>query len=908
MALSPGTKLGSYEILTAVGAGGMGEVYRARDTRLDRIVAIKVVSEHLAHERESHERFVREARAISVLNHPHICTLHDVGQQDGLDYLVMEFVEGESLSARLCRGALPIDEVLRCGIEISDALAKAHRQGIVHRDLKPANIMLTKSGVKLLDFGLAKAMPNTGDRDAALTAMATSSRPLTGQGRMVGTLHYMAPEQLEGKDADMRSDIFAFGAVLYEMVTAKKAFDAKSAASVIAAILEHDPPSMNALQPMAPPALERVVKTCLAKDPDDRWQTAHDVQLELKWIREGGSQAGVPATVVVRRKKRERLAWAIGLVSAVVVLALVTAYVRLVSIRPPVLISSILPPAGARFAFIGSRSGVPQISPDGRMLLFVATDAEGTNMLWLRSLDSSAGRPLAGTEAAELPFWSADSRSIAFFAGGKLKTIQVAGGAVVPLYDVSQVAGGSWNQQGVILFETALDSGLYQIPASGGAPRLVLRFDKSKFNAYAWPNFLPDGKHFTYTAFGNEGDTGIYFASMDGHENKLVTRATGNTGFASGFLFYSRPNGSSADLVAQTFDPSSGRVEEEPRVVVQGIEYQQGPDQAAFAVSDRLLIYQLSPTGTATTHSVVWLDRSGKKLSVVAPGQDSFDLRLSPDGKRLAYSKGGPNSDIWIQELKRDVPMRVTFDTSVDKGAPTWSPDGNEILFDIALGGKTPPGIYRKSSSSTGAERLLAKPEQADLMLWPTDWSRDGRFILAVQGEIVSRNRGEIWVLPTSPDGRPRIFIRAPGAAYDGQFSPNGHWVAYVSRESGREEVYVVPFDGNQVLNTEPLHEVTIARKWQVSAKGGAFPRWRRDGQELFYVGAGNEFMATKIQAQGNVFSVGEAKSLFRESLADAASPYDVSSDGQHFVVNSFGETLTLPLTLVENWKEFLKK
>jgi Tol biopolymer transport system component len=329
-------------------------------------------------------------------------------------------------------------------------------------------------------------------------------------------------------------------------------------------------------------------------------------------------------------------------------------------------------------------------------------------------------------------------------------------------------------------------------------------------------------------------------------------------------------------------------------------------DQSVFAVSDRLLIYEVSPTGAAAESTFAWLDRSGKRLSVVAPGTDSYDLRLSPDGQRVAYSKGVPNSDIWIRELKRDAPMRLTFDPSVDKGAPVWSPDGNEVLFDIALGGKNPAGIYRKSSSGTGAEELLAQPKEADAGLWPTDWSRNGQFVLCVQGEIVNRNSGEIWVLPASAGGKPRVFVHTPGAAYDGQFSPDGHWVAYVSNESGREEVYVVPFDGNQVSNTPPLEQVALKKRWQVSANGGAFPRWRRDSKELFYVGPGDEFTAIGIEVKGSEFTMSEARPLFRESLAAVSSPYDVSGDGQRFLANGFGERGTLPLALVANWKELL--
>ncbi len=902
MSLSLGTKLGPYEIVSALGAGGMGEVYRAHDPRLDRTVAIKVLPSHLSSDPDLKQRFEREARMISKFSHPHICTLYDIGSQEGTDYLVMEYVEGETLEQRLAKSPLPPAQALIYGVQIADALDKAHRHGIIHRDLKPGNVMLTKSGAKLLDFGLAKLRQEPSPVAAALTEMTVEGERLTAKGMLVGTFQYMAPEQLEGKQPDTRSDIFALGAVLYEMLTGKAAFSGKTKASIIAAILSSEPPPISTSQPLAPPALERAIKQCLTKDPDERWQTAHDVRLELNWILEGGSQAGLPAPVIVRRKKQERVAWTVVGACAVLVLALLAAYFRVVSVRPPVVISSILPPSGTRFAF----GEVSKISPDGRMLLFVATDADGIATLWLRSVDSPSARLLPGTEGATWPFWSADGRSIGFFAGGNLKTVQATGGPVVPLHDVSLPTGGTWNQYGTILFEPGVDSGIYQIPASGGSAVLVLSLDKSKFNSYGWPNFLPDGKHFTYSAWGNEAYSGTYFASIDGRENKLVTRSTGNTVFSSGFLFYGLSTGATVDLVAEAFDPASGRVKGEPQLVVRGIEYLPGPDVSTFAVSDRLLIYAANPTGAVAVSTIVWLDRYGKRLSVVTAERDSFDLRLSPDGQRMAYSKGGPNSDIWIQELKRDVPMRLTFDPSVDKGAPTWSPDGNAVLFDIAPGGKTPPGIYRKSSSGTGSEELLAQPNQTGMTLWPTNWSRDGRFVLCVEGEIISRTHGEIWALPTMADRKPRVLIRAPGAAYDGQFSPDGHWVAYVSRESGREEVYVVPFDGNQVLNTPPLQEVAITRRWQVSAKGGAFPRWRRDGKELFYVDPGSEFMAIKIEAKGNAFSVSEARPLFRQSLANGAFPYDVSSDGQRFLVNSFGENQTSP-TLIVDWMELLK-
>ena len=358
--------------------------------------------------------------------------------------------------------------------------------------------------------------------------------------------------------------------------------------------------------------------------------------------------------------------------------------------------------------------------------------------------------------------------------------------------------------------------------------------------------------------------------------------------------------------MAAPFDPASGTVASEPKLVARGIEYVTGPNESPFAASESTLIYETSSTGSVTGPALTWLDRSGKKISVVAGGDNASDMRLSPDGGKVAYARGDPNSDIWIQELKRDAPMRLTFDTSVDKGAPVWSPDGSEILFDVALGGKTPPGIYRKSSSGTGREELLAQPKEADAMLWPTDWSRNGKFILCVQGEIIARDRGEIWVLPLS-GRKPRVLIRAPGAAYDGQFSPDGRWVAYVSRESGREEVYVVPFDGNNVLNTPPFEQVAISSRWQVSANGGAFPRWRPNGKELFYVGPGGAVAAVGVESKGNTFVLGEARPIFRHSLSAAAFPYDITPDGQRFLVNSSGELGTSPMTLVLNWKELLK-
>jgi len=900
MPLAPGTKLGPYEIGVPLGAGGMGEVYRAKDTRLDRSVAIKILPTQFSSDPVRRQRFEREAKTISSLNHPHICVLYDVGHQDGIDYLVMECVEGETLSERLEKGQLPLDQVLKCGAQIADALDKAHRSGVVHRDLKPGNIMLTSTGAKLLDFGLAKPVATL--TSAATLTAAVPTSPVTADGAIVGTFQYMSPERVEGKELDGRSDVFSLGAVLYEMWTGKKAFEGKSQLSVASAILEKEPAPITTMKPMTPLGLDHVVKKCLAKDPNERWQSASDLKSELNWVAESGSQADVPASVFTGRKRREGVAWTAAATATVALIALLVGYFRIGSLRPPLLISSVVPPPDARFF------RWPKVSPDGSTLLLVLVDGQGRSLLWSRPLDSPSAQPLAGTEGALRPFWSADGRSVGFFADGKLKTVQASGGPVLTLCDAPFPSGASWNEKGIILFVPQLGTGIYKVPASGGSPTLVLSLDKSKFGDFGSPDFLPDGRHFTYSATSfDPGYTGTYFASIDGRENRLIARATGNRAFSSGYLFFAQPTGSSADLMAVAFDPASGSVQGEPKLVAREIEYVTGPDESEFAVSDRTLIYKTSPAGAGTGPALVWLDRSGKRISVLAGGRNSSDLKLSPDALKVAYSKGDPNSDVWIQELKRDVPMRLTFDATVDKGAPIWSPDGTEVLFDIALGGKTPPGIYRKSSSGTGNEELVAQPKEPDAMLWPTDWSRDGKFILCVQGEIIARNRGEIWVLPVSADRKPRVFIRAPGAAYDGQFSPDGRRVAYVSRESGHEDVYVVPFDGNQVSNTPPFEQVAITKRWQVSANGGAFPRWRRDGKELFYVAPGDNFVGVGVESRGNAFSLGDARQLFRETLAAAAFPYDVSPDGQRFLVNTYGETETSPLTLVVNWKELLK-
>jgi Tol biopolymer transport system component len=873
----------------------MGEVYRAHDTRLDRLVAIKVLPAHLSSDPARRQRFEREARAVASLNHPHICVLHDIGTQGGIDFLVLEYLEGETLAQRLERGAMPTQELLRIGIEVSDALDKAHRQGVIHRDFKPANIMLVKSGAKLLDFGLAK--PVATPASAALTAMATQSKPLTAEGTIVGTFQYMAPEQLEGREADARSDIFSFGAVLYEMATGKKAFEGKTTASVIAAVLASEPTPISTLQPMTPPALERAVKTCLAKDPDERFQSAHDLNLQLKWIAEAGSQAGVPAPVVKRRKSREKLAWALAGLFLIVAAVGVGAYLRLARTPAPVIVAEIPLPEKARRS-----GGPPVVSPDGHSLAFTATDQAGKVTLWVRPLGALSAHPLEGTGGAGAPFWSADGRSIGFVSEDKLKTIDVSGGPVTVVADAPSYGGGTWNLNGTILFLPDGRKGLYKVAASGGTPVPVLTLDSSKFQYYVWPQLLPDGKHFIYLGGAvDPRNTGIYFATLDGKQNRLVLRSDNRAIFASGFLLYGR----GTTLVGQAFDPQNGQLKGEPHPVAERVS-DAAPVSLVFGISENGILAYQAAAGT-TRSQLAWFDRSGNRVGVIGEAGGYYDVRLSPDGRKVAFNLGEAKSELYVAELGRGLPMRLTFDPNTDSGVPVWSPDGNKILFCRLNGGKAKAGTYEKPSNGTGTEELLLASDSPDMEVWPNDWSRDGHFLLYSRGDLGNRSQEELWVLPLIGDRKPRLFLRNPPAVYDGQFSPDGRWVAYTSKESGRAEVYVAPFDSAQVMasgnESTPL---TPRGKWQISTNGGQYPRWRGDGKELFYLGTDNRVMAAEVDANGGSFQVGAVTPLFAAFVQDAAMPFDVSADGKRFLIVSVPEQSS-PFTLLVNWPELLK-
>ena len=894
MPLSPGTRLGPHEIIAPLGAGGMGEVYRARDTRLDRMVALKVLPAHLADNEELRQRLDREAKAISALSHPHICALYDVGHQDGVDYLVMEYLEGETLTDRLARGSLPPEQVLRYGVQIADALDKAHRQGITHRDLKPGNVMITKSGVKLLDFGLAKLRAATsGSVFSSVSVLPTQiDKSLTAQGTILGTFQYMAPEQLEGKDADARSDIFALGAVLYEMATGRKAFEGKSQASLIAAILDRTPPPISSIQPMTPPALDRVVKTCLEKDPDDRFQTAHDVRLQLEWIAEGGSQAGLPAPVVARRRSRERLAWIVAgvLAAAIAVLAGLLFYQRPGTdlLRP--VRSNVLPPEKATFRFVGEDAGPVEISPDGRQLAFVARDSSGKSGLWIRPLDSLVARSITGTEDAEYPFWSPDSRFVGFFAGGKLKRIEVSGGPPLTICDAADPRGGSWSRDGVILFAPHFREPLHRVAASGGKPLPVTKFDDSrKETTHRWPHFLPDGKHFLY--FSGSHSTGteseldaIFVGSLDPKEApKLLVNVRSKGIYASGHLLFVRQK----TILAQAFDPEKLALTGEAVPVAESVQEDLGFFNAVFSASEKgTLVYQEAGASTGLTQ-VVLFDRNGTKLDTIGEPADYWDPHFSPDGRRVAMGIGDPG-DIWIHDLSRGLRTRVTF-APPDDYAAVWSPDGSRVAFASQRSGAG--DIYARTASGTGEDQLLVGSKDFKI---PTSWSSDGRVLLY---HVRAGNaRWDLWMLSLS-DGKTTPLLRTQFDEGGGAISPDGRWLAYFSDESGRLEVYVQPFPGP-------------GGKWQVSTAGGVNPVWRNDGKELFYQALDGKFMAVEIQT-GTAVESGAPKALFgAPTKSSSGRNFDVSSDGQRFLVNTpvEGEQGSPPIVLVQNWTAVLTR
>jgi serine/threonine protein kinase/Tol biopolymer transport system component len=899
MPLVSGTKLGPYEIQAPQGAGGMGEVYRARDTRLDRTVAIKILPTHLSGTAESKQRFQREARAISSLNHPNICHLYDIGSQDGTDFLVMEFLEGETLHDRLRKGPVPLPELLKIGTEISEALEVAHRHAIVHRDLKPGNVMLTKSGAKLMDFGLAKpsalgATPS-GSSPILLSAAQTLDvhspmSPLTTAGSVVGTIQYMSPEQLGGSEVDARSDIFALGALLYEMATGKPAFSGKSQITVASAILEKDPPPVSSVNPVSPPALDYLVATCLAKDREQRFQSAHDVRLQLQWIAAKGNSGPQPEV----ERKSSRVAWVTAGVLALLAIIAGAAYLRLANRSGAVVRSTILPPPGTVFVTQGNESGPPVLSPDGSRVAFTAQDDKGKVLVYVRALTSTDAKPLAGTTGAVYPFWSPDSRTLGFFADGKLKKIDTDGGPSQVLCDASAGRGGTWNHDGIIVFSPSQTRGLMRVSASGGTPELATSLDASQSeNSHRWPYFLPDGKRFLFwsrSGRGNQEHT-IRLGTLGSLQAKVLTKSESPAIYASGYLLVLRGQ----TLLALPFNPERAEITGQAIAVA---------DHVAFNFNTRMTIGSASENGTliyqpgeetSPDESLAWLTRDGKPAGTVDQHEGFATFTLSPDGTRLAasivnFSTG--TVDIWIFDLQRGTKERLTFGPGT-KNYPVWTPDGKTIYYSSNAQGLN--HIFARAADGSGEERQVFGLD--NVAATPGSITPDGKYLAFVKREV-SEDRiiFDICGLPLFGDAKPFPVVQNKFNNGRPSISPDGKWMAYPNAESGRDEVYITAFPGG-------------GAKRQVSTGGGDLPAWRKDGRELYFLDQSHNLVAVDVSASVSSVKLGIPHVLFKLPGLNRDWHFAASAEGKRFVVDIVNTRQSPePFTLVQNWTADLKK
>jgi serine/threonine protein kinase len=887
MALAPGTRLGPYEVIAPIGAGGMGEVYSARDTRLDRTVALKILPLHLADAPEIRQRFEREARAVSSLNHPNICALYDIGRQDSTDYLVMEYLEGQTLAKRLEQGPMPTPELLRVAIQICEALERAHRQGVIHRDLKPGNVMLTKSGAKLLDFGLAKgSAPVVTD----LSSSPTVSQPLMGgnargsqltvQGTIVGTLQYMSPEQLEGGEADARSDIFSFGATLYEMATGHKAFPAKSQATLIAAIIKEEPRPISELQPMSLPALERIVTTCLSKDPDDRWQSAGDLKRELIWISSAGSLAGVPAPVVAQRKTRDQ-AWnillvALGIVAAAGILGSLF-YAHKASQPLPVIHAEMNPPEGFEFGSIGKDNQFA-ISPDGSAIAFVA-EGQRKQLIFVRTLSSGTTQPLQGTDGATYPFWSGDGRNLAFFADSKLKRVPATGGVVQILCDAPTGRGGTWNKDGVIVFTPGLKEPLYKIPDSGGTPAAVTVTKQSAgFQSHRWPSFLPDGKHFLFTT-----DDGVGVGSLDSMESHVFLQTKSNAIYSSGYIAYVIDG----NLVAQPFDPDHQVVKGVPVPVAGQVEFSIPKSLGNFSVSQAGgLVYR---PDYSPKYQMAWLDRNGGEAGKLGEPDYYSGAAISPDGRQILITRVPPGTkrELWIVDSQRGNLSRATFNPEgVIFGV--WSADGKSVTASLVNGEVT------TISLQGNATEQLVSPDQ--ITKYPSDGTTDGQtLILTVQNPKTGQ---DVETLSVTGEHKLVPMIQTPAIEYAGNLSRNGKLLTYSSNESGRQELYVTEFPGPGLKRQVSTQGLTGARAVHFSA-------WSHDGKTLYYIDAGGSVIAVPIESQ-SPFKAGVPRKIY-SAPAGGVSEIAAAPDGRLLVLVPPGNQTKIPAALVINWPEEVK-
>ena len=865
MSLSPGQRLGPHEILSSIGAGGMGEVYQARDTRLDRTVAIKVLPVEFSRDAALKLRFEREAKTISALNHPNICTLHDIGHESGVDYLVMEYIEGETLADRLKKGPLPIEQVLRSGVQIATALEAAHRQGIVHRDLKPGNVMLTKSGAKLLDFGLAKS----GSSSSIVIDGATEARPLTREGTILGTFQYMAPEQLEGLEADARTDIFALGAVLFEMATGRRAFEGQSKTSLIAAIVSSQPAPVSSVSPMAPPALDHIIKRCLEKNPDDRWQSARDVAGELQWIGEAGSQAGVAAPITLRRKTRERLAWSLAAVAALAAAGLGVLILGREPVRP--MRSAILPPDGVRLPLTDAAPSNAIPSPDGRRVVYRGVESDDRASLYLHDLATGEVRALPESADAQYPFWSPDSRWVAFFsqADSAMKKIDTAGGPPVRVVAAINGKGGTWNENGDIVFARDYGSPLSVVAAAGGEARDITKLDLKLHNSHRHPRFLPDGKRFVFLARSIQAgrENSILLGSLDGSEPREILKSATQAEYADGHLLFVRGK----TLMAQRFDAKKGALEGEARPLAEGAIAFKGASYAAISASqDRLLLYH---SGNAELpQALEWRDRkSGAPAGAIGEPAEFRNVSLSPSGRFItaAVSVDG-ETDVWVMDTTGG-PARRLPSMGEDLN-PIWSLDEKSVVYASNPKGRF--GLYRRTLD--GAERIETVLETQD-DLFPQGFVPDGSLLVARTG---AHGGGEI---------RLSIDLLKPGekeltTVIDNGFaavvSPDARWIAWTVVVQDRADLFVAAWPG-------------IAGRRQLMNGVTSF-FWSPDSRELIYADQKDQRFAVTVTGG----SVGISKPMPASGL-----PLAVSVDGQKILTLAKpAEPLTSAIRMVQNW------
>jgi eukaryotic-like serine/threonine-protein kinase len=878
MNIDRGSRLGPYEVVSALGAGGMGEVWRGKDTRLDREVAIKVLSESLSSNAQLRIRFEREAKLISSLNHPHICTLFDIGHENGVDYLVMELIDGESLADRLKKGPLPLDLVLRYGAQIASALDAAHRHGIVHRDVKPGNVMLTRTGAKLLDFGLAKT-------DVAVVQVegVTVHKPLTQEGTILGTFQYMAPEQLEGVEADARTDIFGLGCVLYEMATGRRAFQGASKTSLIAAIVSSQPEPISSVAPMTPPALDHVVQRCLEKNADDRWQSAHDIASELQWISAAGSSAGVAAPIARRKRRIEWGGWL-----AALAIALTWAIVRL---NPGPheaqrMETAIVAPDGV--VLDAERGGIA-LSPDGSMLALIAHRPGEKALLWIRHLSSSAVRALPGTSEARLPFWSPDGKTIAFFASGKLLRVSIDGGSPELVVSVPDSYGGAWAAGGNIVF--ASGTGVFRVPAAGGTPVKVL---ETPNRSPRYPVMLPDGNRFLFTSIGATEPDALYVGTIDGEVKLALAGVYSNAAYASpGFILYVKDGA----LRAQRVNPKTLASAGDAMRIADQVQYHADDQVALFTVSASGSLGYVGGEGGGKTE-LAWVSRDGTAQEVITPAALYYSPRLSHDDKRVAVDLSETQTakgDIWILDLQRGASTRLTYDPANESG-PIWSPDDRSVMFFSERKGVR--DLFERPSSGVGADAAILADDRQKV---PLDVSPDGRWLAFATGadgagRPLASAPPDIWLLDRQ-SGQAKPFLTSPFSEHGLQFSPDGKLIAYTSDESGQSEIYVIPFPES-------------SEKWIVSRGGGEQPAWSADGRQIYYLTREQKLMSVAVTS-GHSFDSAPPVALFEAAVRRnyPIRQYCVSRDGSRFLINrNVAADAAQRITFVQNWTSPLQR